>query len=541
MPRKISTGIAGLPEYSNIEFGGSTIGAALPDADLVFATTGTGVVTTSDVVEVTGSVPATNINSGDIVVEGGVAVKKDLFVGGSINTGGGTGINATAIGSSTPAAGAFTTLTASGLVTLAETAEIIPTKSGATGVVAHDFSEARSWWHTSIAANFTANFTNVPVDSDRQINFTLMLVQGATPYLPTAVQINGTAQTINWAGFGQPTPGANKTEIIAFIATRSGGVWTIRGSLTSAGQTLDGSTEALAAPSALFIKQATGTTTNGNYWIRPLGAPAAQRVYCVMNNQIGDGGGWMCAFNIIAGNNTGVPGGAADFNNTSFWDTRDGTFNTGSDLTANFKNNVYGYHKATKMNIVLHNVSNTSLRGYGAYLFNDQYKDQSLFELCSQGTIDNKVASSARYYGSGGNNSGALTNTARPQTTFGDLFVDDINSGSNLLFRAAGQWGSDGGAANNRVRIATNKGTGNTSYGHTFAGIGGMHQHSGWKQDFAMAPISPYCDQPNTYGSNTDGVNATSYGGFSFPYASSCTNSSGGGGVYNVAYAVFVK
>ena len=541
MPRKISSGIAGLPEYSNLEFGSSTISSALPGADLVLAATGTGAVTTSDIVIVTGGNTSTNSVTGDVVVSGGAGIAGDLYVGGTINTGGSTGINSTVIGSSTPNTGNFTSLTTTGVFNVAEAADVIITKTGATGTVAHDFTESRCWLHTSISANFTANFTNVPTTDNRQIEFSLYLTQGTTAYYASAVQINGVAQTINWAGFGAPTPTANKTEILVFTLTRVGGTWTVLGSLTSAGQVLDGSTAILAAPSALFIKQATGTTTNGLYWIRPQGAPAAQQVYCIMNDAIGDGGGWMCAFNIIAGNNTGVPGGAADWNNTSFWDTPDGTFNTSSDMTANFKNNVYGYFKISKINIVLHNVSNTSFRGWGAYLLSNNYKYQTLYQLCSSVAFDNKVASSGRYYGTGGNPSGAVTNPLRNQTTFGDLFVDDINSSANLVFRAAGQWGSDGGAANNRVRIATDRGTGNTSYGHTYAGIGGIHNHSGWKQDFAMAPISPYCDQPNTYGSNTDGVNATSYAGFSFPYGSTCTNSSSGGGIYNVAYGVFVK
>lgn len=51
---------------------------------------------------------------------------------------------------------------------------------------------------------------------------------------------------------------------------------------------LDGSSAAKAAPNALHIKNLTGTTTDGVYWIKP-GSTAFQ-VYCDMNT---DGGGWM--------------------------------------------------------------------------------------------------------------------------------------------------------------------------------------------------------------------------------------------------------
>jgi hypothetical protein len=53
---------------------------------------------------------------------------------------------------------------------------------------------------------------------------------------------------------------------------------------------LDGSTSARAAPSAQYIKNLTGTTTNGVYWIKPGTSTTATQVYCDMNI---DGGGYM--------------------------------------------------------------------------------------------------------------------------------------------------------------------------------------------------------------------------------------------------------
>jgi len=54
---------------------------------------------------------------------------------------------------------------------------------------------------------------------------------------------------------------------------------------------LDGSTEAQAAPSAVYLRDTIGITTSGNYWIKPTNySSAARLLYCDMTNQ---GGGWV--------------------------------------------------------------------------------------------------------------------------------------------------------------------------------------------------------------------------------------------------------
>ena len=56
-------------------------------------------------------------------------------------------------------------------------------ETGATSIVDHSLATASVWRHTSIAADFTANFTNVPTTDNRVIGVALMLVQGASAYL----------------------------------------------------------------------------------------------------------------------------------------------------------------------------------------------------------------------------------------------------------------------------------------------------------------------------------------------------------------------
>jgi hypothetical protein len=66
---------------------------------------------------------------------------------------------------------------------------------------------------------------------------------------------------------------------------------------------LDGSTEALAAPSAVYLRDTIGITTSGNYWIKPTSySGAARLLYCDMTNL---GGGWVLIGAGRASNNDG--------------------------------------------------------------------------------------------------------------------------------------------------------------------------------------------------------------------------------------------
>lgn len=129
----------------------------------------------------------------------------------------------------------FGNLTVTGTLTLQQVSEILNTKTGAAGTVVHDFSTGIIFYHSAIAGNFTVNLTNVPTTNNRAITLTLVLSQGATPYMVSALQINGTAQTIAWAGGAVPTGTSNKINVIAFTIMRSSSAWTVLGQSTSFG------------------------------------------------------------------------------------------------------------------------------------------------------------------------------------------------------------------------------------------------------------------------------------------------------------------
>jgi len=128
----------------------------------------------------------------------------------------------------------FTDPIFTGTTTLQQSTEVLNSKTTATGVVAHDFSTGAIWYHSSISSNFTANFTNIPTNDDRTIVCTLILAQGATPYVPNALQINGVAKTINWQG-GSVAGTASKIDVVSFTLIMKSSTWTVLGSLTTYG------------------------------------------------------------------------------------------------------------------------------------------------------------------------------------------------------------------------------------------------------------------------------------------------------------------
>ena len=113
--------------------------------------------------------------------------------------------------------------------------EVLSTITNATGVVNHNFANSAIFNHSSIAANFTANITNVPTTSNRAINIVLLLNQGATAYIPSALQIDGVAQTINWIEAIAPAGNINSIDVITFTLLRVGASWTVLGGYTNYG------------------------------------------------------------------------------------------------------------------------------------------------------------------------------------------------------------------------------------------------------------------------------------------------------------------
>jgi hypothetical protein len=123
----------------------------------------------------------------------------------------------------------------SGWTTLTETTELVSTKTGGTGTVVHNLNEGTIFYHSSIAANMTANFTNVPTTNERITSVALILDQGNSPFYASVVQIDGASQTIKWLNNQTPTLYPNKTQIETLTLIRVGNAWVVTGQMATYG------------------------------------------------------------------------------------------------------------------------------------------------------------------------------------------------------------------------------------------------------------------------------------------------------------------
>jgi hypothetical protein len=122
-----------------------------------------------------------------------------------------------------------------GTTTVQQIQEIVNTRTGANGTVAHDWTTGAIFHHSTIAANFTANFTNVPTTAQRAYVTTLILRQGAAGYYANALQVNNSTVTINWINATGPTGTANRVDVESFTLYYNGTAWTALGQLASFG------------------------------------------------------------------------------------------------------------------------------------------------------------------------------------------------------------------------------------------------------------------------------------------------------------------
>ena len=119
-----------------------------------------------------------------------------------------------------------------GLVSVGQMQETVNSKTSATGVVTHDFSTGALFYHSSISANFTPNFTNMPTTEGKAYAVALVLNQGGSGYYPSAVQINGNSVTLRWANNTTPVPSTNRIDIVTYTLMYVGSTWYVTAQYT---------------------------------------------------------------------------------------------------------------------------------------------------------------------------------------------------------------------------------------------------------------------------------------------------------------------
>jgi hypothetical protein len=185
----------------------------------------------------TGSVDSstTQLSGGAIIVKDGGITASKLSTGGPTWTSGGaltaTSIQNSPIGSSTPASGAFTSLSATGTTSIYEAIEKAAISGSAlTGTVNYNFLDgAVVYYTTNASANWTLNVRgdgsttlNSVMATNDSASIVVMATQGTTAYYQSAMTIDGNAVTPKWAGGTAPTAGnASSVDIYTFTIIKT--------------------------------------------------------------------------------------------------------------------------------------------------------------------------------------------------------------------------------------------------------------------------------------------------------------------------------
>lgn len=124
-----------------------------------------------------------------------------------------------------------------GQVGLTSVKEKLNILSGATGTVTHNCSTGYIFYHSAPVSNFTANFTNFTssVGNGFATSVTLIVSQSSPAYLPTAVQLDGSSQAINWLNSSQPSGTANKKDVVSFSIMGISSSYVVLGQLATFG------------------------------------------------------------------------------------------------------------------------------------------------------------------------------------------------------------------------------------------------------------------------------------------------------------------
>ena len=105
------------------------------------------------------------------------------------------------------------------------------TLTGQSGTVVHNCNDGHVFYHTTPAGDITANFTNLGLTAEYTTSITVIINQGVSPRVISAVQIEGSAQTIEWQGGSAPSGTANSIDAFSFTILNDAGSYIVLGQM----------------------------------------------------------------------------------------------------------------------------------------------------------------------------------------------------------------------------------------------------------------------------------------------------------------------
>jgi len=231
-----NAGVTGITGAATIKVSAATGPVTITDVGVFSVSAGTGISvnqSTGSVIVTNAGVTAFNGSTGAVLGVASITGTSNQITA-SASTGAVTlslpqSINTT----NTPQ---FAGLKLTGLFTATNSLEVYTSPSISANAVTLDFTTGNIFALASNAANITANYTNVPTTTGQVIATSLIITQGATAYIPSAVNINTVSQTIKWQGGTPPTGNINKTDIVSFTFICNGTTTpTVIGSLSTYG------------------------------------------------------------------------------------------------------------------------------------------------------------------------------------------------------------------------------------------------------------------------------------------------------------------
>ena len=109
--------------------------------------------------------------------------------------------------------------------------ERFQTLTGQSGTVIHNCNDGHVFYHTTPAGDITANFINLGLTAEYTTSITIIINQGVSPRVISAVQIGGSAQTIEWQGGSAPSGTANSIDAFSFTILNDAGSYIVLGQM----------------------------------------------------------------------------------------------------------------------------------------------------------------------------------------------------------------------------------------------------------------------------------------------------------------------